>query len=121
MGTCVAARADGLPCRARAQVGSDYCFWHDPSRREDMLEAAKKGGSRKTIELPEVDELTASQARRVLASMVETTLKGELDARTAKAVGYLLQIEAKIRESDDMERRLREVEAVFEEAKELWG
>ena len=86
-----------------------------------MLEAAKKGGGRKTIELPEVEELTAGHARRILAGMVETTLKGELDAKTAKAVGYLLQIEARIRESDEMERRLREVETVFEEARELWG
>ena len=121
MGTCTATRADGLPCRARALVGAEHCFWHEPSRRKDMLAAARKGGARRTVELPEVEELTASQARRILAGMIEATLTGELDAKTAKAVGYLLQIETRIRESDEMERRLQEVERTFEEANALWG
>ena len=51
---CLATRTDGNPCKAHPST-SGYCWWHDPDRREQMLNASRKGGSRKAVFLPEIE------------------------------------------------------------------
>ena len=110
MSLCSGSRVDGGPCRARAARGSDFCFWHDPKRRDDMLEASSRGGTRKTIEIPQEQELTPGTARRILAGVIEAVATGTMEASVGRTIGYLLQIEARIRESHDLERRVEALE-----------
>jgi len=79
-----------------------------------MLEAAKRGGSRRTVELPEAEALTPSRARRLLAGVVEAVVANTLEAGTGRTVGYLLQVEARIRESHELEERVEELERALE-------
>lgn len=44
---CKAIRRDGQPCTAKARVGLDFCFFHDPASKADAREAQAKGGSKK--------------------------------------------------------------------------
>lgn len=111
--TCKATRTDGEPCRAPAQVGRDYCFFHDPEQIEDRITASRKGGlvrRGRRVELPRAESLEPEEAREVLAGVIEATITGALDPGTARTVGYLLQIEAKIREGYDFEKRLAAIE-----------
>lgn len=114
--TCKATRNDGSPCKAQALPESGFCYWHDPERRQEMIEAARRGGERRTIELPEGKPLTPERARAILAGVIEAAASGALDNATARTVGYLLQIEARIREGHDLERRLEALELIQRKA-----
>ena len=81
---CNATRTDGQPCQAPVVEEGGFCFWHDPNRRQEMIEASRRGGSRRTVELPEVEPLTPERARTILAGVVEAVGTGALDAATAR-------------------------------------
>jgi len=110
--TCQATRSDGEPCAA--PVGeAGFCFWHDPKRRDEMLEASRKGGSRKAVPLPVGRPIEAEEARGLLAATLAGLLQGALDPTTARAAAYILQVERKIAEGEEMERRLSAIEALI--------
>ncbi len=114
--TCSATRTDGAPCRAPA-METGFCFWHDPQSRAARRSASSRGGSRKTVELPSREPLTADRCRELLAGVVEAVLHGSLDQATARTVGYLLQVEARLREGGEIEARLAVLErALVQEA-----
>jgi len=112
MTTCKATRNDGSPCRAQAARDGELCFWPDPASRKMMLEAAHRGGARRAVELPEGEALTPERARAILAGVIEAVASGAMDSGTARTVGYLLQIEARIREGYDLEKRVEALERV---------
>ena len=65
---CQEVRSDGPHCKAHPGRDSK-CFWHIPQRRGEMLEASRKGGSRRTLELPVNNPLSGEEARGILASV----------------------------------------------------
>ena len=71
-----------------------------------MLDASRKGGSRKAVILPECDPLDAQQARGIIAGVITALLEGAIDPTTARSVGYLIQVERKVAESEELERRV---------------
>ncbi len=85
-GACQATRSDGGACGAPSGT-EGLCFWHDPTRRQAMVEAARRGGARKSLDLPVGQPMAAVEGRGVLASVLKALLEGALDART-KAEGY---------------------------------
>ena len=109
IGQCQGIRTDGQPC-GEIPGENAYCFWHDPERREEMLEASKKGGSRKALPLPAGRPLDAQEARGLLASVMAAVLEGALDPTSARTVGYLCQIDRKIAEGEEMEKRMAALE-----------
>jgi len=110
MTRCRAIRSDGNPCQAYAQTVSVYCFWHDPELRDERLAASSRGGKRRPAVLPEGEVLSVERARAILAGLVEAVATGALDPTTARSVGYLLQIEGKLREDQELGRRLEGLE-----------
>jgi len=105
MPDCQSNRTDGAPCSAPPGANS-YCFWHDPERRDEMLAASRNGGSRRAIPLPLDRPLEAREARGLLASVLLGVIEGALDPTTARTIGYLLQVERKIAEAGELERRI---------------
>jgi hypothetical protein len=75
-----------------------------------MLEASRRGGSRRTLALSTERPLGAQEARGVLASVLRALLEGAVDPGTARAAAYILQVERKIAEGAEMERRLAALE-----------
>ena len=110
---CSGSRNDGSNCGAPPGE-SGLCFWHDPERREERLEASRKGGSRRTIPLPVGLPLEAEEARGLLAGVMSALLEGAVDPGTARAAAYLLQVDRKIAEGETLERQL----SIIEELKE---
>lgn len=111
MPSCNALRTDRAPCGA-PPADSGFCYWHDPKRREQMLEASKKGGSRKSLTLPEAAPLVGNEARAILAAVLIGLLDGAIDPTTARAVAYIMQVERKILETDELERKLEALEDI---------
>ena len=108
---CQATRSDGAPCGAPPGKHS-LCFWHDPEQREEMLAASRNGGSRKALPLPVGRSLAAEEARGLLAAVLAALLDGALDPNTARAAAYILQVERKIAEGSELERRIAALEAL---------
>ena len=116
MAQCKSTRADGNRCQAEAQSGSTYCYWHDPATRDQMLEASRRGGKkgRREADIPEAEPLSPEKARAILAGLAEALISGAMSAETARAVGYLLQIEQKIYDTQELEKRIESLERAQE-------
>jgi len=69
------------------------------------------------VELPEGESLAPERARAILAGVIEAAASGAMDSGTARTVGYLLQIEARIREGSELEQRI----IALERARDLIG
>ncbi|HZA23902.1 MAG TPA: hypothetical protein VFA32_15090 [Dehalococcoidia bacterium] len=78
-----------------------------------MLAASRNGGSRKALPLPIGRPLDTVEARGLLASVLAALLDGALDPNTARAAAYILQVERKIAEGAELERRIAGLEALL--------
>lgn len=113
---CQAKTADGSSCRTAALTGSDFCFFHDPDRATDRLEANAAGGRQnrmKTLDgtAPDVKIESCQDVVRLISETINQVRRGELDPRVANAIGYLANVLIKAAEQGDMEKRLEDLEA----------
>ena len=110
--TCNSPRTDGALCNAPAGEAG-FCFWHDSARREDMLQASSKGGSRTVLPFEITDPLAAAEMRGVLASVMAAVLSGALDPATGRAVAYIAQVERRVADGEGLEERLEVLESLI--------
>ncbi len=110
---CTAIKANGQGCRARALPGQEWCFNHDPRRAEERRANAAAGGrSRSRRQAHEV-----SRIKKRIGDATDAVLHGDLNSATA-AVAFqgfnvllrVLEVERRIREADDFEERIAELE-----------
>ena len=91
---CKATRTDDAPCRAPAlDDGEELCLWHSERWRDVRLANSRKGGLRRTIELPSAEALTPAKARELLAAASSALLSGSLDANTVRSLAYALMVD----------------------------
>ena len=83
-----------------------------------MVTASAKGGSRRSFVLPDVRPMTADEARGVLASVLVALLEGAVDPNTARAAAYIVQVERKVAEGEELERRVAGLEEFMHRNKE---
>jgi len=81
---------------------------------EDRLEAARRGGSRRTLPLPLVVPLEATEVRGLLGSLLVALLQGALEPATARAAGYLLQVDRQVAERESLEKRIAALEGLVQ-------
>ncbi len=114
---CHAVKRDGRRCRAIALPGSDFCFFHDPSKADERREAQSLGGRQgrmKTLD-PSTPDVNVEDCRGVVSLLSQTisqVRRGEIDPRVANAVGYLANVLIRATEMGELERRLAELEAL---------
>lgn len=127
MTTCIATRKDGSPCKAVAQSGSRFCFFHDPEKAAERHESKVKGGKAgKLATLPavkpwrgqagEVVVLTAvtpAELENLLCETIDDVRTGAIDPKVANAVGYLVGSIVKVKEVMLIEDRLAAIEAAI--------
>jgi len=115
---CQAKNSEGKPCSAQPTSTSDYCFWHDPDREEERIEARSKGGlmSRPRPWPADTPDPSLRSPRDVVALMERTSgsvLRGELSPQLANAAHYgagvaLKAMEIEISDRvDKLERRVK--------------
>src|SRR6185369_5083233 len=94
---CCYEREEGL-CRANAQTGSPFCFFHDPSLEKERAQARHVGGvsrSRRVVlpaDLPAKRLQTATEVVELLGETINQIRRGKLDLRVSNAIGYLSSI-----------------------------
>ena len=118
---CSAIKENGERCRGIAATGSDYCPAHDPARAEERHKAASKAA--KSRHDPEVRQIKAS-----LKDLSAGVLDGTVDRGRAAVANQVLntllraiEVERRIREHDELEGRLNELEELLEEAERSTG
>ena len=110
MPQCSAIKRDGTRCTASVRPGDEWCWNHSPANADKRRRNASRAGKTRPSR-----EITSIKAQ--LAEMVETVLSGTVSTAPYAVANQLLntrlraiEIERKVRETDDLERRLEELE-----------
>ena len=110
MPRCRENKPDGTPCERIVSVSQEYCYSHDPERGEERRRNASRAG--KSTGGREIRDL-----KRRISGLVDAVLEGSQDrGRAAVAIqGFnalkgVLELERRIRESDELEARIEELE-----------
>lgn len=121
--TCAARRHDNSPCDATPQVGSRFCFFHDPDREDDRRHARQAGGRERSrpaavldVQTPSPPLRSVSDVTGLLSDTIHQVRTGHLDPKVANCVGYLSGILLKAIEVGQIEERLAAMEAVLRQA-----
>jgi hypothetical protein len=116
MPRCRGNKDDGSPCERIVGASQGYCYSHDPDRAEERRRNASKAGRARHD--PEIREI-----KRLLKDLYAGVLEGRVERAAAAVANQIantrlraLEVERRIREADELEGRLDEIEAVVEEA-----
>jgi hypothetical protein len=107
----------------RPTHGSEYCFFHDPDKALERLEAQSLGGSRgKDYTLPpdtpDIAGLGPENVKELLRETISQVRRGDLSPRVATAVGYLSSIALKANELGEIDERLKGLEQAVTDRQE---
>jgi|SRR5215211_1872129 len=115
MPRCAASKPDGSSCERIVGVSQRYCYAHDPARSEERRRNASRGG--KSRANGEIADLKAQ-----LKKLASDVLSGEVGRGEAAVVNQilntrarLLEIERKIKETEELEARLEALESVLKD------
>jgi hypothetical protein len=122
MSVCSGIKRDGSRCTVTVEGPQEYCWWHDPVNADKRRRAASKGG--KGGGSREIRDL-----KRRISDVVDAVLEGSQDrGRAAVAIqGFnalrgVLELERKVRESEELEERLVALENDLEHSGgSRWG
>jgi hypothetical protein len=106
---CIGLKPDGALCRGIARRGSDYRPAHDPTRAKARHRAASKAArSKPGREIGGLKDQLEELYERVLEEAVSPGVGAVLTQITNARI-RLLECERRIREADDLERRIDEL------------
>jgi len=121
MSQCAGIKRAGGRCEVVVSGLQSYCYHHDPDQAEKRKRVAIKGGKSKP------NREIASIKRR-LWRLTDDVLDGEVDRANAAVAAQLLNalirlvgVELRVREVDELEARLEELEAAIERESERRG
>lgn len=110
MPQCQGIKRDGGRCTVSVAAGVQWCWGHDPARSAERKRNASRAG--KSTGSKDVRDL-----KRRISTVVDEVLEGSLDrGRAAVAIQGLnalrgaLELERKVKEVDELEERLAEIE-----------
>lgn len=121
MPRCSATKLNGSPCERIVQGSQAYCYAHDPDRLQERQRATSKAGkSRPNPEIREIKGLLKDLYAAVLEERVEpkaAAVAGQIANTQLRAI----ELDRRVREQNDLEDRLDELEGLLEEAERRTG
>lgn len=117
---CQAQSKSGYRCKAQAQSGSDFCFFHNPASRNERETAQRRGGqanARSLAAIPDAD-IDLSDPSRILTLVTRAAnlvCCGRLDAKRAHALGHLADCALKAYALGTLKQRQDRIERLLEE------
>jgi hypothetical protein len=119
---CGFVKENGSPCERIVKASERYCYSHDPERAEERRRAASRAGkSRPSKELAAVKTLVEDLTNRVIGEEDAKPLSASAGAVAAQLINVRLraiELERKIKETDELEAR---IEALEREPREKGG
>jgi hypothetical protein len=109
---CPAITRAGERCNRHINAGESFCSQHDPARAEERRRNASRAGRSKPLS-------ESGKIRRDIFVLIEEVRNGEVEPRIANAIAVLanvalgsLRLDMKIRELEDLEARITDLEEV---------
>ena len=110
MAKCAAFTHKGRPCKGLVRAGSDYCPAHDSARADARRRSASKAARCKLGgEVRSLKDRLEGLADDVLAGRVETKVANVV-TQIVGAYTRLLEVERKVKETEEFEARLEALE-----------
>src|SRR5829696_186360 len=113
MPRCAGRKEDGSPCERIVGASQSYCYSHDPMRAAERRRNASRGGRSKA-------NAEIAGLKTQLRKLATGVLSGEVERGAATAVNQiinsqarLLELERKIKETEELEARLEALEHVM--------
>src|ERR687894_224652 len=124
MAKCSGITQAGTACKGIPIDGSQWCYVHHPDRTDERRRHGSKGGRRGGRGRPQAE---LSDLKRRISEVIDAVLEGSQDrGRAAVAIQGLnalrsvLELERKIRETDELEARIASLEQP-QEGGSRWG
>src|SRR5919112_2510742 len=120
MPRCAGQKGDGTPCERIVSASHEYCYAHDPVYAEDRKSAASKAArsparSRSNTEIREI--------KGRLKDLYAAVLEGRAERAAAAVANQIantqlraIELERRVRDQDELEGHIDELEAMLEEA-----
>jgi hypothetical protein len=116
MPRCAGTKRDGGQCTTIVPPLQTYCYQHDPDRaQERRLNASRAARARHDPEIREIKNL--------LKDLYASVLEGRVDRAAAAVANQVantrlraIEVARRIREQDELEEHLDELEAMLEQA-----
>jgi len=125
MAKCAGITQSGTACKGIPIDGSQWCYVHHPDHVEERRRHGSKGGKRGGRGRPAVE---VGAIKALLSDLTDKILAGELETSRAAVANQLLnthlraiEIERKIKETDELEARLEELEEAARQRRGYYG
>lgn len=119
MAKCAAIKTDGERCKAEAMPDAAWCWSHHPDHAEERRRRASRGGKRGGRGRPNGDTV---ELRGLLSELYPNVLDGSVPpnvaavaAQIANARIRLVETERRMRETEELEERLAQLEGDMEQ------
>lgn len=110
MPRCAALKPDGSPCERIVGASQRFCFSHDPARKaERQRNAAKAGRGVGASEIRALRALLEDLTTRVVEGTLENG-RGAVAAQLVNTRIRLMEHARKVKEQEELERRMAELE-----------
>jgi hypothetical protein len=125
VGACKARKPDGHACHAKAGIGSDFCFFHDPELSDVRRQAQCRGGRKNThirvipSHTPDFRFSDSVRIKELLEYAANGLVHGDLDPKSAYVLGYLADCALRAHKLITLEQRIDEVEKLIHSEKEI--
>ena len=121
MGVCAGIKRDGGRCTVSVSGAQEFCHLHDPTRAGERRRAASRAARARPSR-----ELASLKAQ--LEDLTADVLAGELETGRAAVANQLIntrlraiELERKIKETDELEERMRRLEERAAGGGARWG
>src|SRR5215212_11178103 len=116
MPRCLGVKRDGGQCTTIVPPSQTYCYQHDPERAEERrLNASRAARARHDPEIREIKKLLKDLYAGVLEGRVERAAAAVAN-QVANTRLRAIEVGRRIREADELEGHLDELEGVLEQA-----
>ena len=99
-------------------AGGAFCFFHDPEQVAQRTAAQRAGGlANRRGSTPSVGDLpleTPGDILQLLRETINAVRRQGMSAKSANAIALLVTVWLRVREPDQIERRLRRLESILE-------
>ena len=121
MARCAAVKPDGTPCERIVGASQKYCYAHNPVHQQARKRAASKAAkSKPNRELQALKSRTAQLYQEIHSGKVEPRV-GAVLIQLTNTQARILELERKIKETEELEERLDALEQVAEDERgERW-
>jgi len=124
MARCSAVKLDGTPCERIVEASQKYCYAHEPRHQEARSRAASKAArSKPRRDLQALREQASKLYEEVHTGEIEPKA-GAVLTQVTNTQARILELERKLKETEELEERLAALEEDARAEKEAgwrWG